>query len=155
MPTQTVREPNRWAVLTLLSVAQMMVVLDATIVTVALPSAQRALHFSNENRQWVVTAYALAFGSLLLLGGKLADLLGRKVTFLTGLAGFAGVSAVGGASVNFAMLVTARACQGVFAAMLAPAALALLTTTFSDSKERGKAFGIYGAIAAPAKIRLM
>jgi MFS family permease len=99
------------------------------------------------DRQWVVTAYSLAFGSLLLLGGRLADLLGRKVTFMTGLIGFAGVSAIGGASVNFAMLVTARACQGAFGALLAPAALSLLTTTFTDPKDRGKAFGIYGAIA--------
>jgi EmrB/QacA subfamily drug resistance transporter len=105
-------------------------------------SAQRV------DRQWVVTAYTLAFGSLLLLGGRLADLLGRKVTFLTGLAGFAGVSAIGGASVNFTMLVTARACQGAFAALLVPSALSLLTTTFTGQKDRGRAFGIYGAIAA-------
>jgi len=114
---------------------------------IALPTAQRALHFTTVDRQWVVTAYALAFGSLLLLGGRLADLLGRKVTFLVGLAGFAGVSAVGGASVNFVMLVTARACQGVFAALLVPSALSLLTTTFTAPKERGKAFGVFGAIA--------
>jgi EmrB/QacA subfamily drug resistance transporter len=113
----------------------------------ALPSAQHALHFSNVDRQWIVTAYALSFGSLLLFFGRVADIVGRKVMFLTGLAGFAAASAVGGASVNFEMLVTARACQGVFAAMLAPAALSLLTTTFSDPKERGKAFGVYGAIA--------
>jgi MFS family permease len=100
------------------------------------------------DRPWVVTAYTLAFGSLLLLGGRLADLLGRKVTFLTGLAGFAAVSAIGGASVNFAMLITARACQGAFAALLVPSALSLLTTTFTEPKDRGKAFGIYGAIAA-------
>jgi EmrB/QacA subfamily drug resistance transporter len=123
------------------------VVLDLTIMNVALPSAQRALGFSTVDRQWVVTAYTLAFGSLLLLGGRLADLLGRKVTFLTGLIGFAGVSAIGGASVNFTMLVTARACQGAFAAVLVPSALSLLTTTFSEPKDRGKAFGIYGAIA--------
>jgi EmrB/QacA subfamily drug resistance transporter len=96
----------------------------------------------------VVTAYTLAFGSLLLLGGRLADLLGRKVTFLAGLAGFAGVSAVGGASVNFAMLITARACQGAFAALLVPSSLSLLTTTFTEPRDRGRAFGIYGAIAA-------
>jgi Major Facilitator Superfamily len=124
-----------------------MVVLDLTIMNVALPSAQRALGFSTVDRQWVVTAYTLAFGSLLLLGGRLADLLGRKVTFLAGLAGFAGVSAIGGASVNFAMLITARACQGAFAALLVPSALSLLTTTFTTQKDRGKAFGIYGAIA--------
>ena len=99
------------------------------------------------DRQWIVTAYALSFGSLLLFCGRLADLVGRKRMFLIGLAGFAAASAIGGASVNFEMLVTARACQGVFAAMLAPAALSLLTTTFSDPSERGKAFGVYGAIA--------
>ena len=115
---------------------------------IALPSAQRALHFTTVERQWVVTAYTLAFGSLLLPGGKLADLFGRKVAFLTGLAGFAGVSAIGGASVNFAMLITARACQGAFAALLVPSALSLLTTTFTEQKDRGRAFGIYGAIAA-------
>src|SRR4029077_3533906 len=96
---------------------------------------------------WVVTAYSLAFGSLLLLGGRLADLLGRKVTFLAGLAGFAGVSPIGGASVNFAMLITARACQGAFAALLVPSALSLLTTTFTEPKDRGRAFAFYGAIA--------
>src|SRR6202035_3135909 len=105
---------RRWLVLGVIGIAQLMVVLDLTVMNIALPSAQRALHFSTVDRQWVVTAYTLAFGSLLLLGGRLADLLGRKVTFLTGLAGFAGVSAVGGASVSFAMLVTARACQGAF-----------------------------------------
>ena len=125
-----------------------MVVLDVTVMNIALPSAQRALHFTTADRQWVVTAYTLAFGSLLLLGGRLADLLGRKVTFLIGLLGFAGVSAIGGASVNFGMLVAARACQGAFGALLVPSALSLLTTTFTEPKERGKAFGIYGAIAA-------
>ena len=124
-----------------------MVVLDMTVMNLALPSAQHALGFSNVDRQWIVTAYSLSFGSLLLFSGRVADLIGRKVIFITGLIGFAVASAVGGASVSFAMLVTARACQGVFGAMLAPAALALLTTTFSDPKERGKAFGVYGAIA--------
>jgi EmrB/QacA subfamily drug resistance transporter len=138
---------RRWLILGVIGVAQLMVVLDLTIMNIALPSAQRALHFTTVDRQWVVTAYALAFGSLLLLGGRLADLLGRKVTFLAGLAGFAGVSAIGGASVNFTMLVTARACQGAFAALLVPSALSLLTTTFTEQKERGTAFGIYGAIA--------
>src|SRR5271155_5611140 len=139
---------RRWLILGVIGLAQLMVVLDLTIMNIALPSAQRALHFTTVDRQWVVTAYSLAFGSLLLLGGRLADLLGRKVTFLTGLVGFAGVSAIGGASVNFTMLVTARACQGVFAALLVPAALSLLTTTFTEPKERGRAFGVYGAIAA-------
>jgi EmrB/QacA subfamily drug resistance transporter len=138
---------RRWLVLGVIGLAQLMVVLDLTIMNVALPSAQRALGFSTVDRQWVVTAYTLAFGSLLLLGGRLADLLGRKVTFLAGLAGFAGVSAIGGASVNFAMLITARACQGAFAALLVPSALSLLTTTFTGPKDRGRAFGVYGAIA--------
>jgi EmrB/QacA subfamily drug resistance transporter len=139
---------RRWLILAVIALAQLMVVLDATIMNIALPSAQRDLGFSTVDRQWVVTAYTLAFGSLLLLGGRLADLLGRKVTFLVGLVGFAGVSAIGGASVNFAMLTTARACQGAFAAILVPSALSLLTTTFTDPKDRGKAFGVYGAIAA-------
>jgi EmrB/QacA subfamily drug resistance transporter len=139
---------RRWLILGVIGLAQLMVVLDATIMNIALPSAQRALDFSTVDRQWVVTAYTLAFGSLLLLGGKLADLVGRKVTFLIGLVGFAGVSAIGGASVNFTMLVTARACQGAFAAILVPSALSLLTTTFTEPKDRGKAFGVYGAIAA-------
>src|SRR5205823_10669210 len=121
---------NRWAVLALLGIAQLMVVLDATIVNIALPSAQRALHFSNDNRQWVITAYALAFGSLLLLGGKLGDLFGRKWTLIGGLTGFAVASAIGGLATSFGMLVGARALQGAFGALLAPSALGLLTVTF-------------------------
>jgi EmrB/QacA subfamily drug resistance transporter len=123
-----------------------MVVLDISIVSIALPSAQHDLGFTTADRQWVVTAYALAFGSLLLFGGRLGDLIGRKITFLTGALGFAAASAVGGAATGFGMLVAARAVQGAFGALLAPAALSILTTTFSDPKERGKAFGIYGAI---------
>jgi EmrB/QacA subfamily drug resistance transporter len=138
---------RRWLILGVIGLAQLMVVLDLTVMNIALPSAQRALHFTTADRQWVVTAYTLAFGSLLLLGGRLADLLGRKVTFLIGLAGFAIVSAIGGASVNFAMLITARACQGAFAALLVPSALSLLTTTFTEQKDRSKAFAVYGAIA--------
>jgi len=138
---------RRWAILAILGLAQLMVVLDATIVNIALPSAQRALHFSNDNRQWIVTAYSLAFGSLLLLGGKISDLFGRKWTFIGGMAGFALASAVGGASQSFIMLAAARACQGAFGAILAPAALSLLTTTFTETDERNKAFGVYGAIA--------
>jgi len=137
---------RRWLILGVIGLAQLMVVLDLTVMNVALPSAQQALNFTTADRQWVVTAYGLAFGSLLLLGGRLADLLGRKITFLIGLVGFAGVSAIGGASVNFAMLITARACQGAFAALLVPSALSLLTTTFTDPADRGKAFGIFGAI---------
>jgi EmrB/QacA subfamily drug resistance transporter len=141
-------DPRRWLILVIIAIAQLMVVLDITVMNIALPSAQKALHFSNVDRQWIVTAYSLSFGSLLLFCGRLADLIGRKVMFITGLAGFAIASAVGGASVNFTMLVTARACQGVFAAMLAPAALSLLATTFTVPSERGKAFGIYGSVAA-------
>ncbi|GAA1645797.1 MFS transporter [Kribbella alba] len=131
----------------MISLAYLMVVLDATIVSIALPSAQQALHFNNDGRQWVVTAYSLAFGSLLLLGGRLADLFGRKRTFIVGIIGFAAASAIGGAATTFTMLVVARAVQGGFAALLAPTALSLLTTTFTDPKERAKAFGVYGAVA--------
>ena len=141
------QDRRRWVLLWVIGLAQLMVVLDLTVMNIALPSAQRALHFSTVDRQWVVTAYTLSFGSLLLLGGKLSDLLGRKVTFLTGLVGFAAVSAIGGASVNFTMLITARACQGAFAALLVPSALSLLTTTFTEAKERNTAFGVFGAIA--------
>jgi MFS family permease len=145
--TQNRPEPNRWAVLALLGTAQLMVVLDATIVNIALPSAQTALHFSTDNRQWVITAYALTFGSLLLLGGKLGDLFGRKWTFIAGLIGFSLASAIGGMSQSFGMLVGARALQGVFGALLAPSALSLLTVTFAGASDRAKAFGIFGAIA--------
>lgn len=138
---------HRWWILATVGIGQLMVVLDATIVNIALPKAQAALHFSTVDRQWIVTAYALAFGSLLLLGGRLGDLFGRKVIFLTGLAGFALASAAGGAATSFLMLVVARACQGAFGALLAPAALSLLTTTFTDPRERGRAFGIFGSIA--------
>jgi EmrB/QacA subfamily drug resistance transporter len=137
---------RRWLILGTVGLAQLMVVLDATIVNIALPSAQRALGFTATDRQWVVTAYALAFGSLLLFGGRLGDLIGRKVTFLAGALGFAAASAAGGAATSFGMLVTARAAQGAFGALLAPAALSILSVTFSDPKERGKAFGVYGAI---------
>src|SRR5580693_1485006 len=148
LDTQLIPAPNRWAVLALLGVAQLMVVLDATIVNIALPSAQKALHFSTDNRQWIITAYALAFGSLLLLGGKLGDLFGRKWTLIGGLSGFAVASAIGGLSQSFGMLVAARALQGVFGALLAPSALGLLTVTFQGSADRARAFGIFSAIAA-------
>ena len=142
-----VSHDRRWQLLGVIGIAQLMVVLDVTIVNIALPSAQRDLGFSADDRQWVITAYALAFGSLLLLGGRIGDLFGRKRVFITGLLGFAGASAVGGAASSFEVLVAARACQGVFGALLAPAALSLLTTTFTDPSERGKAFAIYAAIA--------
>ena len=138
---------RRWWILAVIGIAQLMVILDGTIVNIALPTAQHALHFSNSDRQWIVTAYSLAFGSLLLLGGRISDYIGRKNALITGLAGFAVASALGAASVNFTMLVVARTVQGAFGALLAPAVLSLLTTTFTNPDERGKAFGIYGAIA--------
>ncbi|GAA0922105.1 MFS transporter [Streptomyces thermoalcalitolerans] len=140
-------DPHRWWALMVIALAQLMVVLDATIVTIALPSAQRALHMSDGNRQWVITAYSVAFGGLLLLGGRVADLVGRRRTFIAGLIGFAVASTLGGAATSSGMLYGARALQGVFAAVLAPSALSLLSTTFPDPKERGKAFGVYGALA--------
>lgn len=137
----------RWWVLAVLGVAQLMVVLDATVVNIALPEAQRDLGFGDADRQWVITGYALAFGSLLLLGGRLSDLFGRRNTFIVGLVGFSVASAIGGAATNFEMLVAARIGQGVFGALLAPAALSLLTVTFTEPGERAKAFGIFGAVA--------
>ncbi len=138
---------RRWWTLSVVALAQLMVVLDSTVVNIALPSAQADLGFSNGDRQWIVTAYSLAFGSLLLLGGRLSDLIGRKRTFIIGLIGFAGASALGGAAGSFGMLVGARALQGAFGALLAPTALAVLTTTFTIQKERARAFGVFGAIA--------
>jgi EmrB/QacA subfamily drug resistance transporter len=139
--------PRRWSALLFISIAQLMVFLDSAVMNIALPSAQHALHFSDGGRQWVITAYGLAFGGLLILGGRLGDLLGRKRTFTIGLIGFALASALGGAAGNLGVLLTARAGQGVFGALLAPAALALISLTFTDARERAKAFGIYGAIA--------
>src|SRR5712692_10506910 len=110
-PVTSRRDRRKWLILAVIAIAQLMVVLDGTVVNIALPSAQQALHFGNTDRQWVITAYALAFGSLLLLGGKLADLVGRKQTFVAGLIGFAAASAAGGAATSFSMLVAARACQ--------------------------------------------
>lgn len=140
-------DANRWKALIFIALAQLMVVLDATIVNIALPSAQQDLGISDGNRQWVITAYALAFGGLLLFGGRIADLWGRKRAFVVGLVGFAGASALGGAATSGAMMFGARALQGAFGALLAPAALSLLAVMFTDAKERAKAFGIYGAIA--------
>lgn len=137
----------RWWVLVVLGVAQLMVTLDATVVNIALPAAQQDLGFSDASRQWVITGYALAFGSLLLLGGRLGDLLGRRTTFLVGLTGFAVASGIGGAAPNFEVLVGARVGQGVFAALLAPAALSLLSVTFTEPSERAKAFGIFSALS--------
>ncbi|MGP3983764.1 MFS transporter [Streptomyces sp. KR80] len=140
-------DPRRWKALVFIALAQLIVVLDATIVNIALPSAQVDLGISDGNRQWVITAYALAFGGLLLFGGRIADLWGRKRTFVVGLLGFAAASALGGAAANTGMLLGSRALQGVFGALLAPAALSLLAVMFTEARERAKAFGIYGAIA--------
>lgn len=144
-PTLSAR---RWWLLIAMCIAQLMVILDATIVNIALPDAQRSLGFDAANRHWVVTAYALTFGSLLLIGGRVADLIGRRAAILIGLAGFGLASALGGAAVDLPMLVIARGLQGLFGALLAPATLAVISTTFTDERERGKAFGIYGSVAA-------
>jgi EmrB/QacA subfamily drug resistance transporter len=146
-PPTSNRADHRWLLMGFVAIAQLMVVLDATIVNIALPSAQKDLGFSDAGRQWVVTAYALAFGSLLLLGGRLADRYGRKRTFLLGLIGFAAASAVGGVAGSLGVLIVARALQGMFGALLAPSVLSTLATTFTDLRERGKAFGIFGTVA--------
>jgi EmrB/QacA subfamily drug resistance transporter len=140
-------DPRRWLALAVIAVAQLMVVLDGSIVTIALPHAQKALHISTANRQWVMTAYSLAFGSLLLLGGRIADFAGRKRAFVWGLIGFAAASGLGGFAPNSGLLFAARALQGLCAAVLAPAALSLITVTFTEEKERAKAFGVYGGIS--------
>jgi EmrB/QacA subfamily drug resistance transporter len=147
-PSTSAGSRLRWLILALIGVAQIMVVLDATIVNIALPSAQEALGFSDDSRQWVVTAYALSFGSLLLLGGRLGDLFGRRRVFIVGLTGFAAASALGGFASSFGVLVSARALQGAFAALLAPATLSLLTTTFTIPEERNRAFSVFGMIGA-------
>ncbi|HLX88407.1 MAG TPA: MFS transporter [Acidimicrobiales bacterium] len=140
-------DPRRFRALGVIAVAQLMIVLDATVVTIALPSAQRALHISVANRQWVMTAYTLAFGGLLLLGGRIADYLGRKRMFVLSLLGFAAASALGGLAQSSAMLFGARALQGAMAAVMAPSALSLITVTFTEPKERARAFGVYGGIS--------
>lgn len=156
MNQQDLNYDRRWSILAILAIAQLMVVLDATVMNIALPSAQRALGFSNNERQWIITGYTLAFGSLLLLGGKLSDLFGRKWTLIIGLCGFAIASAAGGASQSFLMLAGARVVQGTFGALLAPSVLSLMTTTFADPDERNKAFGIFGGVlASGASIGLM
>ena len=147
LPAAVAAPSRRWWTLITVGLAQLMVVLDSTVVNIALPAAQADLGFSDGDRQWVITAYSLAFGSLLLLGGRLSDLIGRKRTFIIGLVGFAVASALGGAADSFGLLVAARALQGAFGALLAPTALAVLTTTFTIPKERARAFGVFGAIA--------
>jgi EmrB/QacA subfamily drug resistance transporter len=138
---------HRWWILAVCITAQLMVIIDTTVVNIALPAAQHDLGFSSADRQWVVTAYSLAFGGLLLLGGRLADLFGRRTMLMTAMVGFAAASALAGAATGFPMLVGARAVQGAFAAMLAPSALSQMSIAFADSRDRGKAFGIYGAVA--------
>src|SRR4051812_33359117 len=146
-PAEPRTRDHRWIALAVIGVAQLMIILDASIVNIALPHAQVALHISDAARQWAITAYTLTFGGLLLLGGRIADYVGRKRTFLIGLIGFAGASALGGAAQSGAALFSARAIQGVFAAVLAPAVLSLITTTFTEAHERAKAFAVYGAIS--------
>ncbi|MCW2540103.1 MAG: transporter [Frankiales bacterium] len=143
----TAADPRRWLALGVIAVAQLIVVLDASIVNIALPSAQHSLHISDANRQWVVTAYALAFGGLLLLGGRIADFIGRKRAFVIGLVGFGLASAIGGIAQNQGELFGARGLQGAFAALMAPAALSLITVTFTEPRERARAFGVYGGIS--------
>jgi len=145
-------DPRRWFALVVIAIAQLMVVLDASIVNIALPHAALAkslggLAISPKNYQWAVTAYTLTFGGFLLLGGRIGDYMGRKKAFLIGLVGFASASLLGGFAQNQQMLFGARALQGIFGALLAPAALSLISVTFTDSKERAKAFGVYGALS--------
>ncbi|NVI91169.1 MFS transporter [Actinomadura sp. BRA 177] len=139
---------RRWAALFFIGLAQLMIVLDGTVVNIALPSLQRDLGISDGDRQWIITAYTLAFGGLLLLGGRIADYTGRKRTFLVALLGFAAASALGGAASGFETLLIARALQGAFGALLGPSALSLLTVMFTRPAERAKAFGIWGGISA-------
>jgi len=139
--------PDRWRTLFVVAIAQLMIVLDSSIVNIAIPSAKLDLAITDANQQWVITAYTLAFGSLLLLGGRIGDFIGRKKIFLIGLIGFAGASALGGIASTQGLLFGARALQGVFAALLAPAALAIISVTFTVPAERAKAFGVMGAIS--------
>jgi EmrB/QacA subfamily drug resistance transporter len=140
-------DPTRWRTLFVVAIAQLMIVLDSSIMNIAIPSAKIDLKISDANQQWVITAYTLAFGSLLLLGGRIGDYMGRKRIFLVGLVGFAAASALGGVAANQGMLFGSRALQGVFAALLAPASLAIISVTFTVPKERAKAFGVIGALS--------
>jgi EmrB/QacA subfamily drug resistance transporter len=138
---------SRWLALALLAMTQFVIVLDASIVNVALPSIGKDLHFSQENLSWVVNAYTLTFGGFLLLGGRLADLLGRRRMFIAGLVLFGIASLAGGLSASEGQLIAARAVQGLGAAIISPAALSIVTTTFSEGAERNKALGVWGAVA--------
>jgi EmrB/QacA subfamily drug resistance transporter len=140
-------DPKRWRALFVIAIAQLMVILDSSIVNIAIPSAKISLHITSANQQWIITSYTLAFGSLLLLGGRIADYVGRKKIFIIGLLGFAGASALGGIASTQALLFGARGLQGAFGALLTPAALSLINVTFTVPKERAKAFGVYGAIS--------
>ena len=140
-------DPNRWKALFVIAISQLMLVLDASIVNLAIPSAKADLGISDVNQQWIITAYTLSFGGLLLLGGRVADYMGRKKALMLGLIGFAAASAIGGIATSSGMLFAARALQGVFGALLAPAALSLITVNFTLPKERAKAFGVFGAIS--------
>ena len=146
-PVRPPGRDRRWLALAVIGVAQLMIILDASIVNIALPHAQQALHISDADRQWALTSYTLTFGGLLLLGGRVADYVGRKRTFLIGLFGFAAASALGGFAQSPGWLFGARGVQGAFAAILAPAVLSLITTTFTEARERAKAFAVYGAIS--------
>jgi EmrB/QacA subfamily drug resistance transporter len=139
---------SRWLVLVIACLAQFMVILDATIVNVALPSIQRGLNFSNSSLQWVVNAYTLTFGGFLLLGGRASDLIGRKRLFMAGIAVFSLASLVNGLAQSSGMLIAGRALQGLGGALLSPAALSIITTTFTDKAERTRALGVWSAIAA-------
>src|SRR5436309_4668481 len=136
---------NRWLVLVLVCVAQFMVVLDATIVNVALPSIQRGLHFSPVSLQWIVNAYTLVFGGFLLLGGRAADLLGRQRLFIAGIVVFTAASLLNAVATSSGMLIGGRALQGLGAALVSPAALSIITTTFEEGAERTKALGVWSA----------
>ncbi|MFN8047392.1 MAG: MFS transporter [Ancrocorticia sp.] len=143
----TLSTAQRWWLLTVLALAQLMIALDTTIVTIALPSAQAELGFPDSSRQWIITGYALTFGGLLLLSGRLGDRWGRKKTLIAGLVGFAVASAIGGAAPSIELLIAARIAQGAFAALLAPSALALVSVSFDDDEGRSRAFGIFGAVS--------
>ena len=138
---------DRWRTLFVVAISQLMVVLDSSIVNIAIPSAKADLGITDANQQWVITAYTLAFGSLLLLGGRIGDFVGRKKVFIIGLVGFAAASALGGIASTQGLLFASRALQGVFGALLAPAALSIISVTFTIPSERAKAFGVVGAIS--------
>src|SRR5438128_8014904 len=139
---------SRWLVLVVVCMAQFMVILDATIVNVALPSIQRGLHFANTDLQWVINSYTLMFGGFLLLGGRAADFFGRRRLFIAGVAVFSGASLINGLATSSEMLIVGRGLQGLGGALVSPAALSIITTTFAEGPDRNKAPGVWSAIAA-------